>query len=120
MKTLPAIISIATIAALLLLAVAASVIESIPFAYIATCVIGFAVALELLALFVADYGPQPPRLIAVEQEKAQAEREAAARASETRRRIEREVNSPAFNDEASVNWVSTAGLRNEPSTLSLL
>jgi hypothetical protein len=115
MKTLPAIISIATVAVLLLLAVAASVIDSLPFAYIASYVVGCGCAAGLLAFFIADYGPRSPRLIEAVIDEAKALRDAEARAAAARRQAE-----TPFDDHVTVNWLSSGSLSNDPATVSQL
>jgi hypothetical protein len=121
MKNLPAIISIATVAVLLLLAVAASVIDSLPFALIASYVVGFACSLSLLALFVADYAPRSPRLIALVSSEAEEKRAhgAAARAAATEHLLDHQADAP-YSDPITVNFMATMGLRNDPATVSLV
>ena len=111
MKNVSAIISIATVAILLLLAVAASVIDSLPFAVIASYVIGFACAIQFLALFIADYSPRSPRPIPIMSR--EAEENAAAQ-----RRVDQQADTP-FSDPDTVMMLSTNRLRNGPATLSL-
>src|SRR5665213_3820370 len=83
MKNLPAIISIATVAVFLLLAVAASVIDSLPCAFMASYVVGFACSIQLFAMFVEDYGPRSPRLVESVSIEVSASRDlAAAKAAE--------------------------------------
>jgi hypothetical protein len=106
MKSLPAIISLATAAALLLLAVAASFIDSLPFALIASYIVGFACSVGFLALFIADYGPRSARPI-----------ELVIRETEAKRHIERPV-AQLFEDPITLNVLSTVGLQNDPATLS--
>jgi hypothetical protein len=106
MKSLPAIISLATAAALLLLAVAASFIDSLPFALIASYIVGFACSIGFLALFIADYNPRSARPI-----------ELVIRETEAKRQVERPV-APSFVDPITLNVLSTLGLRNDPATLS--
>ena len=65
MKNLPAIVSLSVIATLLLLAVAASFDTSIPFALIASYVVGFACAAAMLASLIVDYGQSAPTLIEI-------------------------------------------------------
>jgi hypothetical protein len=110
MKNLVPITSIATIAALLLLAVAASFIDSLPFALIASYVVGFACSASLLAVFIADYSPRSPRPIPI----ARRELEAAESARWAQGRFD-----PSFDDQVTVNILSTVGLRDDPATLSL-
>jgi hypothetical protein len=117
MKNLPAIISIATVAVLLLLAVAASVIDSLPFALIASYVVGFACSLSLLALFVADYAPRSPRLIALVSSEAEEKR--AREAAATERLLDRQADAP-YSDPITVNFMATMGLRSDPATVSLV
>jgi hypothetical protein len=105
MKSLPAIISLATAAALLLLAVAASLIDSLPFALIASYIVGFACSIGFLALFISDYAPRarPIELVVRETEAAREAKNQAV---------------PAFADHITLNVLSTAGLTNDPATLS--
>jgi hypothetical protein len=105
MKSLPAIISLATAAILLLLAVAASVINSLPFALIASYVVGFGCSAAFLALFAADYSPRRPIEIVVKE--TEEKRELAW------------PNSSGAEDSITVNFLSTMGLRKDPATLSL-
>ncbi len=119
MKNLPAIISIATVAVLLLLAVAASVIDSLPFAFMASYVVGFACSVQLFAMFVQDYGPRGPRLVESVSVEASARRDLeAAKAAEAEWRLERR-DAGACCDPVTVNVLSTLGLRNDDATLSL-
>jgi len=106
MKSLPAIISIATVAALMLLAVAASFIDSLPFALIASYIVGFACSVGFLALFIADYGPRSARPI-----------ELVIRETEAKRQVETSVVQP-FEDPITLNVLSTMGIRNDPATIS--
>lgn len=116
MKNIVPITSIATIAALLLLAVAASFIDSLPFAFIASYVVGFACSASLLAVFIADYSPRSPRPIPIVSREVETRREleAAESSAPAQGRFE-----PSFDDQVTVNILSTVGLRNDPATLSL-
>jgi hypothetical protein len=117
MKNMPAIITFATVAALLLLAIAASLFNSIPFAFIASYVVGFGCSLGFLAMFIADYSHRSPRLaeIVVREADARPELEAAAKASTA-------WNQPdwGYRDPITVSFRSTLGLRNEPITWSAM
>jgi hypothetical protein len=117
MKNMPAIITFATVAALLLLAIAASLIDSIPFAFIASYVVGFGCSLGFLAMFIADYSRRSPRLaeIVVRDADVATELEAAAKASPA-------WNQPGWGapDPITVNFAATLGLRNEPNTWSAI
>ena len=117
MKNLVPVISIATIAALLLLSVAASFIDSLPFAFIASYVVGFACSASLLAVFIADYSPRSPRPIAIVTREVEARRELEA-AQSAQGRFDAQFE-PSFNDPLTVNILTTVGLRNDPATLSL-
>jgi hypothetical protein len=119
MKNLPAITSIATLAVLLLLAVAASVIDSIPFAIIASYVVGFGCSIGFLAVFLADYDPRSPRPVAVVTTEAEARRKLeAAMAAAAQHELDGQMDTP-FGEPVTVNLLSTMGLRNDPATLSL-
>jgi uncharacterized protein (DUF58 family) len=117
MKNLPAIASIATVAVLLLLAVAASLIDSLPFAFIASYVVGFGCSIGLLAMFISDYGPSTPRPLAIVTREVEERRalEAARAAAAQGQPVE-----TAYNDPITVSWMSTLGLQNDPATVSLL
>jgi hypothetical protein len=120
MKNLPAITAIATVAVLLLLAVAASVIDSFPLAYIASYVVGFGCSIEILVLFISDYSPRAPRLIAIVSREAEERRQlGAARAVPAQCQPEQLVET-AYDDPITVNWMSTIGLQNDQATLSLM
>jgi hypothetical protein len=119
MKSLPALISLATAAVLILIAIAASFIESVPFALIASSVIGVGTTFAFLALFAADYGPPPRVLRVVDPEESKRELDALLRMAAARDRSEPEI-APALADEITVNFLSTVGLDRQPSTLSLL
>lgn len=118
MKNVPSIISLATVAVLLLLAVAASFIDSLPFAFVASYVVGFACSVGFLALFLADYGSTSPRLIAIDFKEAEAKREAAARATRAQRRPDPQFGAPC-REPVAPELLATIGLRNDPSTLSI-
>jgi hypothetical protein len=101
----------------LLLAIAASLFDSIPFAFIASYVVGFGCSLGFLAMFIADYGHRSPRLveIVVREADARSELEAAAKASAA-------WNQPDWGtpDTITVDFRSAIGLRNEPNTWSAI
>jgi hypothetical protein len=120
MKMLPAIVSLATIATLLLLAVAASVTDFIPFALVASYVVGFGCSIGFLALFIADYTPRSRRLVETVVSEAEAEREleAMARAAAAQRRFREELDQLAHGP-LTANMLRTLGLRNDQATLSL-
>jgi hypothetical protein len=119
MKSLPALISLATATVLIVVAVAASFINSVPFTLIASYVVGIGTSLAFLALFAADYAPQPRILRVVDPAESKRELEALLRAAAAGDRSEPEI-VPVFGDEITVNLLSTMGLHREPSTLSLL
>jgi hypothetical protein len=119
MKNLTVIISIATVAVLLLLAVAASLIDSIPFAFVASYVVGFAGSIQLLAFFVQDYAPRKPRLVEVESSEAAAKRALEAAKALEAQWLAEQRSSGSFDEHLTVNVLSTIGLRNDHATLSL-
>jgi hypothetical protein len=119
MKSLPALISLATVAALIVVAVAASLINSVPFTLIAAYVVGIGSSLTFLALFAADYASQPRLLRVVDPAASKRELEALLRAAASRERRDVAV-APAARDEITEKLWSTLGLDREPSTLSLL
>jgi hypothetical protein len=121
MKNAPAIITFATLAVLLLLAVAASIFDSIPFVFIASYVVGFGCSVGFLTMFIADYAQRTPRLIVLEVSRADRarERQAARRAASIESMLDQDP-SGQFSDPITMNFLSTAGLRKGPSTLSLI
>lgn len=108
MKNAPAIITFATVAVLLLLAVAASLIDSIPFVFVASYVVGFGCSVGFLSMFLADYGESSRRqvvLVPVESDVvAKADWQAGAQ----------------FPDPITMNFISSSGFRKNPATLSLI
>ena len=119
MKNMSAVITLATIAVLLLLGIAASFIDSIPFAVIASYVVGFGCSVAFLAMFLADYGFRAPRLSAIVIREADARTELGepAEASALRNQPDGEFRAP-FDDPITMITRSTIGLRNDPATLS--
>jgi predicted O-methyltransferase YrrM len=117
MKNLPAIVSIATVAVLLLLAIAASFIDSLPFLFIASYVVGFGASIGFLALFIADYAPRSPRLIAIEVRQDETQRASAAKAVRSQHWLDDQGGS--FIDPITVNLLATLGVRSD-STLSTI
>lgn len=108
MKNAPAIITFATLAVLFLLAVAASLIDSIPFAFVASYVVGFGCSAGFLSMFLADYGEASRRkvvLVPVESD-VPASNEWG--------------QGDRFPDPITVNFLPTGGFRKEPATLSLI
>jgi hypothetical protein len=118
MKNVTAIISIATVAVLLLLAVAASFIDSLPFALIASYIIGFSASIGFLALFIADYGERGPRPIPVVIKEDEPQRQLEEKAADSREWIGSQGSTP-FNDPITVNLMSTLGMRDNSATSTL-
>ena len=108
MKNVPAVISLATIGALLILAVAASVVDSIPFAVVACYIIGFSGSLAFLATFIADYSPRSPEPVKLVAEEAAAGRWTGV------------PTDAALGEEVTVSILSTVGMEPDPATLSLI
>jgi hypothetical protein len=119
MKNMPAVITFATVAVLLLLGIAASFIDSIPFALIASYVVGFGCSVGFLAMFLADYGLRAPRLSAIVIREADERTELAevAEASVSGSQPDWEIRAP-FDDPITMMTRSTIGLMNDPATLS--
>lgn len=107
MKNAPAIISLATVGALLILAVASSLFDSIPFALIACYIVGFSGSIAFLATFMADYGPRSPGPIRIVAEDPASDRWTEA------------PTDVAINEQLTVSILSTLGLRDAPATLSV-
>jgi hypothetical protein len=106
MKNVPAIISLATIGALLILSVAASLVESIPFAVVACYIIGFSGSIAFLAIFVADYGSRSSEPIKIVVKDAASERWT-------------EVPADAgLGEHLTVSIFSTVSINEDPVTLS--
>jgi len=119
MKSLPAIIALSTVAILLLLAVAASLIASISFAYVASYVVGFSCAAGMVASLIADYGPRSPRLIAlpVRDTEPVCVSEFAEEASDETWAI---LPAARPRDEAILERLTASiGMRSDPATLSI-
>ena len=121
MKNLPAIVVLSTVAILLLLAVAASLVPSLSFASIASYILGFSCAAGTLAFLVADYGPGSPRPIAVPARNPEAEgvRESTVKAGPYGRRVTRAVKE-SQDEAATEDLMASIRMRNDPATLSLL
>lgn len=106
MKNLPAFISLTALAALVLLAVVSFVVDSVPFALPATCIVSAACSLGLVGLFIGDYSNRAPQLYLSPEKVRQTHFEPA-------RREAREV-APVV----PLDVLSTLGIRNDPVTLS--
>ncbi len=107
MKNAPAIISLATVGALLILAVASSLVDSIPLALIACYIVAFSGSIAFLATFMADYGPRSPEAIRIVAEDPASDRWA-------------EVHTDvALSEQLTVSILSTGGLHEAPATLSV-
>jgi hypothetical protein len=117
MKSLPAVVTLTTVAILLLLAVASSFFPDLPFTPIASCVVGVSCAVGVVASFVADYGPGSTRPIAIRVRETQLQDEPAlaARRRSLGRQIDPRPDIVAVND-----LMATIGMRNDPATLSML
>lgn len=121
MKSLPAIVVLLTVAILLLLAVATSLVPSLSFASIASYLLGFSCAAVTIAFLVADYGPGSPRPIAVPVRDAEAKgvHEPTAEAGAYGRCFTRAVKL-SQNEAATEDLMASIRMRNDPATLSLL
>jgi hypothetical protein len=115
MKNLISIVSLTGLASLVVLAVLAAFDVSLPYACIASDVIGFSAGAGVLAFFVADYAPSRPL---IDLQAVQVERNALASARHL------EVNPDpvdmAFDPNATLNWLGSSSMEQEPSTLSLI
>jgi len=106
MKSLPALIALAALAAFVLLAVVSSVITSVPFMLIAAHIVSGACSFGLIGLFLDDYTPRAPQIDLSWKRVYQRRFQPS----------QREAHGVAAETPGSV-W-STLGMRNDPATLS--
>jgi len=106
MKNLNALIALTALAALVLLAVVSSVVDSVPFVLPATYIVSAACSLGLVGLFIGDYANRSPQLNLSPEKVQQAHFQPDPQAT-------REV-VPLV----PVDVLSTLGIRNDPATLS--
>jgi uncharacterized membrane protein len=117
MKNLPCIISLLTIVSLALLAACAAISISLPYATIASGIVGISCSAGVFAFLVADYVPnrtRPPIALGV----AEPEREVEP-ASVRQRPVSRLIDL-SLDEELTVNLIATLGLRRESATVSRL
>ena len=116
MKNLPCIIASSALISLVLVTIAASLIDSFPYVLVVTHIIGFSGGAGLLSLFLADYAP---RSCDAEVPAAQTERKVKPVAPPVVRQRGMVVSTDhpfgALTDEA----MATLGMCNDPATLSL-
>ena len=106
MKNLPVLIALTALAALVLLAVVSSVVDSVPFVLPATYIVSAACSLGLVGLFIGDYANRSPQLnLSPEQVQQARARPDPQEASEVVPLVPGDV-------------LSTLGIRNDPATLS--
>jgi hypothetical protein len=106
MKNLPALIALTALAALVLLAVVSSVVDSVPFVLPATYIVSAACSLGLVGLFIGDYANRSPQLDLSPKKVQQAHFQPDPQEA-------REV-APLVPQDV----LSTLGIRNDPATLS--
>jgi hypothetical protein len=117
MKNLPCIIALSTIISLALLTACAVLGVSLPYAGIASDILGISCCAGVAAFFVADYTPNRSRPY-IDLGVAEPKREVAL-APVRQRYVPRPIELPV-DDEITVNLMATLGLRREPATVSLM
>ena len=117
MKNLPCIIACSALVSLVLVTIAASLIDSFPYVLVVTHIIGFSGGAGLLSLFLADYAPRSCDA-AVPTAEAEYEVKPAVQTVVRQHGMVVSTEHPfggALTDEA----MATLGMCNDPATLSL-
>jgi hypothetical protein len=115
MKNLISIVSLTALASLAILAALAAFDVPLPYACIASDIIGFSAGAGVLAFFVADYAPSKSL---IDLDAARRERNALAPA--TRLEVNPEPVESAFDPSGTLNWLAGGSMEQEPSTMSLI
>gem|GEM_PF-2987352 len=115
MKNLISIVSLSALASLAVLAALAAFNVSLPYACIASDIVGFSAGAGVLAFFVADYAPSKSL---IDLDEARRKRNALAPAS--RLEVNPEPVESAFDPSGTLNWLAGGSMEQEPSTVSLI
>jgi hypothetical protein len=119
MKNIPYVIAFSAFIGLVLLAVFAAMGISLPFAYIASDIVGFSCAAGVLSFLIMDYAPRggyQPVDIRVVEPKLEIVRADPPAADTCGVPVPIEV---PFYDEVTLNLMSTFGASNDPATVSM-